>query len=264
ADITVVDRGTGQTLPVYRHQGRFWVAGQPGRNFAVRVHNRSGGRLLSVISIDGVNIISGETAGTGQSGYVLSPWERYDLTGWRKSEAQVAAFYFTALPDSYAARTGRPDDVGVIGVALFREKPPAVSGVAPRPVPFGRRDNSGASADARERAEAPAPGAAAAEGVAASKSAPSADAAPGESRAARAPAAPKLGTGHGQREHAPIETTTFERARETPDEVVVIHYDSRANLVAMGVIREPAPLPRPRPFPGQPEVGYAPDPPRGW
>ena len=46
-----------------------------------------------------------------------------EIDGWRKSMDEVAAFYFTALPDSYAARTGRPDNVGVIGVALFREEP---------------------------------------------------------------------------------------------------------------------------------------------
>jgi hypothetical protein len=266
ADVSLIDRSTGQTLPVHFHQGRYWVAGQPGRNFAVRVHNRSGGRLLSVTSIDGVNVISGETAGSSQSGYVFSPWERYDLTGWRKSQAQVAAFYFTALPDSYAARTGRPDDVGVIGVALFREKPPAVSNVVPRPMPYGRRDGSGAGVDMRERAEAPAAPAAAAPpaGELGSASKSAADAM-GESRApARAQAEPKLGTGHGQRETAPVTYTAFQRAQETPDEVIVIHYDSRANLLAMGVISEPRPPVRPRPFPGQPELGFVPDPPRGW
>ncbi len=72
--------------------------------------------------MDGVNVITGKTASPSQSGYVLDPWGLVDIDGWRKSMDQVAAFYFTALPDSYAARTGRPDNVGVIGVALFRER----------------------------------------------------------------------------------------------------------------------------------------------
>src|SRR5437868_2381940 len=37
---------------------------------------------------------------------------------------RTAAFYFTSLPDAYASRTGRPDNVGAIGVALFRKKRP--------------------------------------------------------------------------------------------------------------------------------------------
>jgi len=57
--------------------------------------------------------------------------QSFEVNGWRKSLEEVAAFYFTALPDSYAARTGRPQNVGVIGVAVFREqqlpRPPAVT-----------------------------------------------------------------------------------------------------------------------------------------
>ncbi len=265
ADISVIDRANGQTLPIHQHQGRYWVAGQPGSRYAVRVHNRSGGRLMSVISVDGVNVVSGETAGIEQTGYVFSPWERHDIAGWRKSQAQVAAFFFTPIANSYAARTGRPDDVGVIGVALFREKAPAVSNIAPpRPMPYGRRDSSGAgtSADMRERAEAPA--APAAQGGP-SGSLGAADKAVAESRAP-APQQPekKLGTGHGARESAWVEYTAFQRAQDTPDEVITIAYDSRDTLVAMGVIREPRVPPRPRPFPGQPEIGYVADPPGRW
>ena len=43
--------------------------------------------------------------------------------GLRKNDREVAAIHFTALPNSYTARTGRPDNVGVIGVALYWEKP---------------------------------------------------------------------------------------------------------------------------------------------
>ena len=81
ADVSVIDRNTGLTLPVFQHQGRYWVQGNPGSRYAVRVHNRSGGRLLSVMSVDGVNVISGDTASTAQTGYVFSPFERYDVTG---------------------------------------------------------------------------------------------------------------------------------------------------------------------------------------
>src|SRR5208337_3068580 len=75
-----------------------------------------------VMSVDGVNVITGDTASPRQAGYVLAPLESADIGGWRKSLSRTAAFYFTALPDSYAARTGRPDNVGVIGVALYRER----------------------------------------------------------------------------------------------------------------------------------------------
>ena len=121
-DLSVYDRTEGRRLPVYWHEGRAWVAGKPGNEYQVSLRSRQGQDVLAVVSVDGVNVITGETAHPAQSGYVLSPRGGVDIRGWRKSLSQTAAFYFTSLPDSYAARTGRPDDVGVIGVALFRRK----------------------------------------------------------------------------------------------------------------------------------------------
>ena len=135
ADINVVDRSTGQVLPVYTYQGRHYVAGRPGARYAVRVYNQAGGRVMAVMSVDGVNVVSGDSASWEQNGYVFSPWQRHDVAGWRKSQAQVAAFEFTALPNSYAARTGRPENVGVIGVALFRERAVPVPPVPPVQIP---------------------------------------------------------------------------------------------------------------------------------
>ena len=77
--------------------------------------------MLAVVSVDGVNVVSGKTASIDQGGYVLNPYQTVDITGWRKSYSSVAALVFSSPYDSYAARTGRPGNVGVIGVAVFRE-----------------------------------------------------------------------------------------------------------------------------------------------
>jgi hypothetical protein len=213
ADISVYDRSEGRWLQVYRHEGRAYVVGKPGHEYQVRVANRLREDLLAVVSVDGVNAITGQTAHPSQSGYVLSPRRSLDIAGWRKSLSETAAFYFTSLPDSYAARTGRPDDVGVIGVALFRRKQEPLLPFAPR----------------------------------ISEPAPAARAAEQDSR---------LGTGHGRREHSPAVQVAFERATSSPAEVVTLYYDSHANLVARGIIREPIHVaPTPRPFPG-----FVPDP----
>jgi hypothetical protein len=167
----------------------------------------------------------------------------------------VAAFHFTALPNSYAARTGRPDTVGLIGVAVFREKttpppPPAY------PVPRHDYPYSSEGAAAAPRAESEAMG----------------DAAPANrSREAAqaqksAPAAPRLGTGHGERETSYSSTTRFDRRSNRPDEVITLRYDSRDNLVAMGVIPAYGPQPpvRPDAFPEAPNARFVPDPPSRW
>lgn len=273
ADINVIDRDTGTTLPVYRHQGEYWVAGRPGARYAVSVRNAMAERVLGVISVDGVNVVSGETASWEQTGYVLAPWQATDITGWRKSDAEVAAFHFTASQASYAARTGRPDHVGVIGVAVFREKlPPPPPVAVPYPQSRGMPESSEFASAQGRSATASAPPADKAAQPATGALAENADAGNARSRdeslASGAPArpapAPRLGTGHGEREYSRVSHTAFERRASRPDEVLRIRYDSRENLVAMGVIPGALPQPpRPNPFPGAPLARYAPDPPAG-
>jgi hypothetical protein len=211
ADVTIYDRIEGRWLPVYRHEGRIYVPGKPGHEYQIRVANRLGEELLAVVSVDGVNVITGQTAHPSQSGYVIAPRGTLELNGWRRSLAQTAAFYFSSLGDSYAARTGRAEDVGVIGVALFRKKAQPIAPAEP------------AAAERQQRQRDS-----------------------------------QLGTGHGRHEHSPAMHVTFERATSNPAEIITLHYDSHANLVARGIIRAPvhgAPAPGPRPFPG-----FVPDP----
>lgn len=225
ADVEIYDRSSGNMLPLYRHEGRLYVPGEPGHEYELRIRNHSGGRLLAVSSVDGVNVLSGETAAPGQDGYVLDPYGATAIAGWRKSLQRVAAFYFTSLPDSYAARTGRPDNVGVIGVALFRERPPCCM-----PIQGFSRDGMSA-----------------------------APAAPADSAARAAPEArERLGTGHGRSEYSAAYETRFERDSAAPDQVVSIFYDSRRKLIAEGIIAEPRGLAQrgPNPFPN----GFVPDP----
>ncbi|CAN7373899.1 hypothetical protein [Acidovorax sp. LjRoot194] len=276
ADITIVDRDTGATLPVHYAKGEYWVAGRPGARYAVTVHNRSGERLLAVPSVDGVNVLSGETAAWDQRGYVFSPYERYQITGWRKSSSEVAAFEFSSIANSYAGRTGRPANVGVIGVALFREQQPvAVPSITPEPYRQRREARDSAelqrsmpsagalppppASPAAAASAAPAP-AAEADSSAAAPSALSERSANSVAKSMPAPS-PRLGTAHGQRETSVVSHTTFTRLQDQPNEVISIRYDSRANLVASGVIREqPARAPSPRAFPQSDNVSYVPDP----
>ena len=237
ADVSVINRTTGERLQVYRHNGRMYVEGRTGERYAVELRNRTGGRILAVLSVDGVNAITGQTAAAGQSGYVLSPWNRAEIAGWRKDMSDVAAFYFTAIPDAYAARTGRPDNVGVIGIAVYREyvEPPRAA-LEPPALAKGETSGRFSAADA---AGAPAP----------SAQTP-------ESAAQRNKMADeKLGTGHGERIHAPTYSTEFRRLGSAPGEVITIYYDSRHNLIAQGVIPRQAKLPLPFP-----SGGFVPDP----
>lgn len=250
-DVEVYDRTAGRVMPLHRHGGDYYVVGRPGHAYELRLRNRGSERLLAVTSVDGVNVVTGETASPEQGGYVLERHGAVTVSGWRKSLAEVAAFEFTALHDSYAARTGRPHDVGVIGAAIFREAPV-----------YRGRDHD--AQIARESAPA--------SPVLPQRTAPTTDSsrAPepaAETQSARgaygeisAPAPrEQLGTGHGQREWSSARYTQFRRASRQPVEVVEIRYDSEANLIARGIIpvpHRPTYPHRPRAFPG----AFVPDP----
>ena len=241
-ELDVIDRDNGQWLPEHGHRGQDWIAGVPGHRYAVRLTNTTGQRVLVVLSVDGVNAVTGQAAAPSQGGYVLEPWESAEIAGWRKSLDDVAQFVFTDLPDSYAARTGRPDNVGVIGIAVFRER--QVRPVyAPSSPPIATQ--SGA---VRERAA----------GNAAKAAAPAA------ADSAMAESAPqRLGTGHGQREWAPVGQTEFVRASSRPQQVTQLRYDDAESLVAIGVLPRPySPYAgtMPNAFPN----GFVADPPHRW
>ena len=257
ADVQILNRSTGELQPVYYHAGKMYVAGSPGDRYAVQITNRTGARILAVASVDGVNVISGETASYGQTGYVFSPWESYEITGWRKSQNEVAAFYFTSLSDSYAARTDRPQDVGVIGVAVFREqRPPQRRPVMPAPLPFEKQSGgTGAPKSEEGRADL----ADSASGAASEPKALPAHPAPESERLTRGAlrSQEKIGTGHGEREWSAVSYTDFRRASSHPDEILSIYYDGRENLVARGIIPGAPHVAEPRPFPS---LRFVPDP----
>ncbi len=251
--------------------GALFVAGEPGDRYGLRVTNHTGRRVLVVLSVDGVNILTGETANYSQDGYVFDPYQSYEVTGWRKSTTQVAAFTFAPLPQSYAALTGRPADVGVIGMAVFNER------VVP-PETYAAPETGSGSTDEPDRGASGAEDSVArARSLAEPVTPPpptSSRLAPAAGVAAPAPAGAfakaerqdeRLGTAHGAREWSAVAMVDFERATPYPQFARQIEYDTNLHpWIASG---DPLPRPReyehrPNPFPANSDQeGFVPDPP---
>ncbi len=238
--VDIIDRTDGRVLPIYTHEGRRYVVGKPGNEYAIRVHNSAGGRALAVMSVDGVNVITGDTASPSQSGYVLDANGSFEIAGWRTSQSRTAAFFFTTLANSYATRTGRPDNVGVIGVAVFSERPRVVQHFG------GKLESQEAARDEADRPASPA---------ASPSSRERADS------GAMVEKRSQIGTGYGRSETSYAQYTDFQRASDTPTETIAIYYDSYENLLAQGVPvgRMPIARARPEPFP---DWGHFAPPPR--
>jgi hypothetical protein len=244
-EVALVD-DNGALFSAYRHRGRNYVAGEYGDRYAIAITNRSSERIEVVVSVDGRDAISGDVANyRHQRGYIVAPYATVTVDGFRRSLEEVAAFRFTDHDDSYSAQRGTPENVGVIGVAVFRE--------VRRRAPLHYYPYESAPPGDGEAAK-------------------SQDAA--GSRRSAAPSAPSgscdigqeseqsLGTQYGESRTSRAAIGIFERRRSRrADEVLAIYYDSEEALAARGVPVYPTwKHPRestPEPFPG---VSFAPAP----
>jgi hypothetical protein len=221
----------GVPAPTFSHAGETYVLGLLGERYTLRVVNHTGRRAEAVVSVDGRDVVDGRPADfRGKRGYLVPAWGQIDIDGWRLSNAQVAAFRFSSVADSYAGRTGSAREVGVIGAAIFPERyvPP------PRPLalpPFGGYREPPA---AGKSAPSDAPAANSRDDMAEAERAPSSG-----SRAAPAPAPrsrPGLGTEFGEAVTSPVEEVPFMRADPSRPAVVLgVRYNDHDGLVAAGI-----------------------------
>jgi len=117
-------RETGETLPTYAHRDRFYVQGEAGERYVIRITNPTPRRVEAVVSVDGLDVVDGEPGDLRKRGYIVAPYGETRIEGFRTSQADVATFRFSSVGDSYAGRKGKARNVGVIAVAIFEEERP--------------------------------------------------------------------------------------------------------------------------------------------
>lgn len=250
----------GAPARTFRHQGETFVLGHLGERYTLRILNHSGRRIEAVVSVDGRDVIDGKPADWQEKrGYLVPAWGSVEIDGWRVSQREAAAFRFSTVPESYAAKTGNAREVGVIGVAVFPERwmVPRREPVYPLP-----RDSWNGARD--RNLEAPQGKGAAPGADERSLSAPQSSAPLAQKQAER----PGLGTEFGEAVPSQVTEVPFLRAFSQPSAVIGARYDDRRGLAALGIdvdgevlseaqIRRTA-----EPFPVV-ERGYA-TPPPGW
>ena len=241
----------GETAPLYFSprfaDQRRYLEAYAGRNYSIVLRNNSNRRIGVLIAVDGLNVVNGERSrlSASEAMYVLDPYERTEIRGWRTSLDQVRRFVFVDEKRSYAERTGQANsDMGWIRVLSFNEQRLAwgygrpsnlrdngsdARGDAPRSL-----DKSRESEESRGQVdEAPAP------------ASPKAGAAPqpttrGDMGRNESNYAPKQdggsfpGTGWGDRQHDPVQQTEFRAERNAVDRIIV-RYEYASGLRALGI-----------------------------
>jgi len=205
---------------VYWHDGRAWDRGRPGNEYQVTLRSRQSQDVLAVISVDGVNVVTGQTADPSQSGYVLAPARRarhprLAQETCRRPRRSTSPRCRLVCGAHRATGQRRRDRRGAVP-------------------PQGRADTAAAGLTGRSRHR---PRSAGIRGT----------------RRVAAPGRWKTGSARdtvGRRIRRRSTSPSSERP-SSPAEVVTLYYDSHANLLARGIIREPIPVAplQPRPFP---------------
>lgn len=113
----------GKTVKQYTHQGKVYIEARSGTEYSIKIKNDAWNRKLAVITVDGVNVITGQPQdeGVGQ-GYIVKGYDSIDIKGFRKDSDSVGAFKFTKKGNSYCNEQGLKGNNGVIGVRIFAEK----------------------------------------------------------------------------------------------------------------------------------------------
>ncbi|MDQ3341866.1 MAG: hypothetical protein M4D80_42510 [Myxococcota bacterium] len=273
-DVQVI-RENGEQLPTYGQRDRFYVQGNVGERYTIRITNPTPNRVEAVVTVDGLDVIDGENGDLRKRGYVVPAYGDVRIEGFRTSQADVATFRFSSVGESYAGKKGKARNVGVVAVAIFEENAPepdnqiivgggGYGGYQP-PYDFeddissrapSKDSSRGETVGSRDRAPAPPP-----QPGRVSKRAPAeapsstGGSAPRQQRFDEGDSmeeewvAPKttqrnrpgLGTEYGESRYSAASFTRFVRANNRPIAIAELRYNDFAGLVALGIHAQPLP-----------------------
>ena len=207
----------GQLLPFYHvkdHSAlkKVYAEAVKGDHYRIVVRNKLNRRVGVVVAVDGRNIISGQKSWlrNHERMYVLEPYATNEYSGWRSAQNTINRFYFTDVPDSYAAAFGDESAMGVIAVVAYPEKRrfwPHKDRIFSTP---WKRDRSEAEGKFESRSKAAAP-------------------------SAQSEAMDSAGTGYGREEYSPSYRVSFNPERKAA-ESILIKYEWRETLCKKNIV----------------------------
>jgi len=272
-DVEILDDGD-VPLRTYQHRGRFYVLGEHGDRYVIRVTNPTPNRIEAVITVDGLDVVDGEAGDLHKRGYIVPAFGEVRIEGFRTSTSDVATFRFSSVADSYAGRKGKARNVGVIAVAIFAEQAPAqVIIEPPSAVPMDEGEEVRPSGRATIDGSGDGAGVSAGRGPSPTNRPPArpsrmpppteppavrpADPSPSGGAPRHAdkggaptetseccaprPSRPGLGTEFGESRFSQVTFTRFVRSSTQPIAIAELRYNDAAGLTALGIALAPTP-----------------------
>src|SRR5437588_9848474 len=117
----------GRPVPEYAARGRQYVEALENAEYELRIHNPTASRVAVALSVDGMNTIDARhTSAWDAHKWVIEPYGTIYVRGWQMSSENARRFYFTTERDSYGAKIGQTENLGLISAVFFRERKPLV------------------------------------------------------------------------------------------------------------------------------------------
>ena len=113
--------GTDSLKPIneYELDGITWIEGRKGTQFYIKIHNLTPHRKLVIPTLDGIGILDGIPASLNTRGYILSPWELWNMTGWCHSETIIP---FEFKDKKYESKVSNNETTGVLAFIIYTEE----------------------------------------------------------------------------------------------------------------------------------------------
>jgi len=114
----------GKKCKLYTHESKFFMEAKEGSEYEIKIDNNSADNILAIVSIDGLDVLTGKPATVDSGGYIINALSSYRIKGYRYDDSTVGAFKFVKKDNSYAAGISSESirNCGVIGVILYKEK----------------------------------------------------------------------------------------------------------------------------------------------
>jgi hypothetical protein len=114
----------GNKCKQYTYDGKIYIEAKASSAYEIKINNNGYGRILAVVSVDGLSVLTGKPASLNDAGYIINANDSYRIKGFRYDNDKVGAFKFVCKNESYAAGISNKAkrNCGIIGIVLYEEK----------------------------------------------------------------------------------------------------------------------------------------------